>query len=347
MIKKIAIRVIVLVLIVTGLNFIYSVTLYQKDLNEKSKEIVELRNTVEETDVYYFGESSNVTYHTDDSIKSSISELTALFFPGLKLTNINKYATHTGIYRHWLTELSHAKNKPKAVIVTLNLRSFNAAWIHSDLETALQESLVMGQPYPPLVNRFMLSLQAFDNKTVEQREKQMLEDWETTELIFPFDFRYKTVREWDNAMANGSHLNPDGSWDMPKIVLACHYIKAYALNVNEKNPRIKDIDAMTKWCEEKKIPLYLNLMAENVEYADSLVGKELVFLMRQNRDYLVKRYQKNNCKVIDNLDVVEGKQFIDQNWTTEHYRLKGRMKIAKNLADTLKKQFNNDYKNAY
>jgi hypothetical protein len=336
-----------MVLIVTGLNFIYSVTLYQKDLNAKSKEIVELRNTANETDVYYFGESSNVTYDEEDSTKKSISELTASFFPGLRFTNINKNASHAGIYRHWLTELDGSKNKPKAVVVTLNLRSFGAAWIHSDLETALQKSLVMGQPYPPLINRFMLSLQAFDNKTVEQREKEMLEDWKTQELKFPFDFKYKTVAEWDNAMANGSYLNPDGSWNKPKIILACHYIKGYALNINEKNPRVKDLDAMVAWCEKKEIPLYLNLMAENVEYADSLVGKELVFLMRQNRDYLVKRYQKNNCKVVDNLDEVAGDQFIDQNWTTEHYRQEGRMKIAKNLADTLKKQFNNDYKKAY
>ena len=339
MIKKIGIRIVLLVLIVTGLNFIYAITLHQKDLSEKSKEIVELRTTAEQTDVYYFGESSNVTYHEEDSVKSSISDLTALFFPGLKLTNINKYATHTGVYKHWLNEIGRSEHKPKAIIVTLNLRSFGAAWIHSDLETALQESLVMGQPYPPIINRFMLSLQAFDNKTVEQREKEMLEEWRTTPLQFPYDFKYKTVREWDDAMANGGHLNPDGSWDMPKIVLACHYIKAYAVNVNENNPRIKDIDEMVKWCEEKKIPLYLNLMAENVEYADSLVGKELVFLMRQNRDYLVKRYQKNGCKVVDNLEAVEGKLFIDQNWTTEHYRQKGRMKIAKNLADTLKQQF--------
>lgn len=88
-------------------------------------------------------------------------------------------------------------------------------------------------------------------------------------------------------------------------------------------------------------------MAENSEYADSLVGKELVFLMSQNRDYLVKRYTKGNCVVVDNLGLVSGRDFIDQNWTTEHYNYKGRMAIAKNLAEHLKDQFKTEYKLAY
>jgi hypothetical protein len=88
-------------------------------------------------------------------------------------------------------------------------------------------------------------------------------------------------------------------------------------------------------------------MAENVQYADSLVGKDLVFLMKENRDFLVNRYQKNNCKVIDNLEAIPGRWFIDQKWTTEHYLCKGRMQIAKHIADTLKIDFMNEYKPAY
>ena len=88
-------------------------------------------------------------------------------------------------------------------------------------------------------------------------------------------------------------------------------------------------------------------MAENIEYADSLVGKELVFLMKRNRDYLVQRYNKNNCRVIDNLELVTGKEFTDQHWTTEHYSYKGRMIIARNISESLKNQFSNNYKKAY
>lgn len=347
MLKKIVIKFLFLLLILTGLNFIYVYTFYEKDLQEKSKEVLEIRNTSEHTEIYYFGESSNVTFAPNDSIQNSISEITNFFFPTLKINNINKYATHGGIYKQWLKEIDLKKKKPRAVIITLNLRSFDAAWINSELETPLQESMVLTRPYPKLINRFLLSLQAFDNKTAQQREQDMLEEWKTKPLVFPYSFKYKTTSEWDQGMSQGTYLKPDGSWDTDKIALACHYIKGYAFNLDEKNPRIKDFDQMADWCSKNSIHLYLNLMAENVEYADSLVGKELVFLMKKNRDYLVQRYTKGNCKVVDNLDLVKGKDFIDQNWTTEHYDYKGRMRIAKNLANTLKDQFKNEYKRAY
>jgi hypothetical protein len=61
----------------------------------------------------------------------------------------------------------------------------------------------------------------------------------------------------------------------------------------------------------------------------------LVQLIRYNRDYLVKRYKAKGAIVIDNLEVVKGKDYTDQNWTTEHYNYKGRKAIADNVAQKL------------
>lgn len=347
MVRRAVINSFLVLVIVVALDQIYTYTLFPADLLEKSKELIVLREEKGNPEIYYFGESSNITCAPNDSIKSSISELTNQFYPGLSVKAVNKYATHAGIYKHWLRELITKERKPRALIVTMNLRSFDAAWIHSDLETQLQEALVLGRPLPNLVNRFALSLQVFDNKTVPEREQDMLEEWKTVPLVFPFPFQYKTVREWDQAMANGSHRKPDGSWDQEKIDLTCHYVKAYAFNLHENNPRVKDFDEIVAWAEKNKVKLYFNLMAENIQYADSLVGKELVFLMRQNRDFLVKRYNTANSTVVDNLESVQGKWFIDQNWTTEHYNERGRLIIAKNLALAMRNEFGEKFKLVY
>jgi hypothetical protein len=344
---KIGIRILGLLAVVVLCDLIYRFTFYVPDLTEKSPEIVQIRKTQDTTDVYYFGESSNVTFAETDTLQETISQLTAWFFPGLKFTNINKYATHGGIYRVWLQQLRGGTGRPKAVVITLNLRSFDATWIHSKLETQLQQSLVLAKPFPPIINRFLLSLQAFDNKTDAQREEDMLREWKTKRLVFPYPFKYATIAEWDHGMSQGGFLKADKTWDLPKIELACHYIKSYAFNIDSLNPRIKDFDAIKDWCDGKGIKLYLNLMAENVQYADSLVGRELVYLMRMNRDYLVKRYHNNGCTVVDNLESVKGKDFIDQNWTTEHYNIYGRKVIAANLARALSRQFPQQYKPAF
>ncbi len=346
MTKKIIIKLSCLVTILVALNVLYKYTLFQNDLKTKSPEALAIKSQ-DLPDVYFFGESSNATYRDSDSIKSSITELASMFFPTIKIVPIVKPATHAGIYKSWARMIDLKKNKTKALIITLNLRSFDAAWIHSKLETQLQESMVLTQDHPPLLNRFQLSLQAFDNKTEKQREQMMLEQWKNTPLLFPFAFPFKSTADWDYAMAQGHYKKSDGTWDKEKNILACHYIKAYAFNLNDQNPRVKDFDEIVMYCAKNRINLYLNLMAENIDYADSLVGKELVFLMKQNRDFIVKRYSKRTCVVIDNLDLVRGKDFIDQNWTTEHYAYKGRMAIAKNLALNLKKQFVKEYKDAY
>ena len=78
-------------------------------------------------------------------------------------------------------------------------------------------------------------------------------------------------------------------------------------------------------------------MAENTEKAQQLIGDELTFLMRQNRDLLVNRYHRNGVLVVDNLECVPSKEYTDSTWTTEHYAEKGRRIVARNVADTLRR----------
>lgn len=347
MVAKIIIRLVLLLLIVTGLNFVYVATFYERDLSEYGKEHKLIRDRQSTSDIYYFGESSNTSYATNDSLKTSIADLMALFYPSRTVLMVNKEATHAGIYRNWLNSFDPDGKKPAALVMTLNMRSFDAAWINSELEAPLQQSTVFSRPFPPLVNRIFLGFESFEKKDLKQRDEQILKNWEETKLQFPFPFRYSTVREWDRGTADPGFRKADGSWDAEKTQLACHYVKTYAFNITEKNPRVRDFDAISTWCAKRGIPLYLNLMAENVGYADSLVGKELVFLMRQNRDWLVRRYSTDNCIVVDNLELVDGKDYIDQNWTTEHYNIRGRMRIARNLAEQMKKNFKHEYKKAY
>jgi len=197
MIKKISIRVFGLLLLVTVLNFIYTYTFFKKDLKNKGKQALEIKQTQDSTDIYYFAKSSNFNARKTNSIQNSISEITNFFYAKLKITSIQTSAVHAFMFKNRLTQFNTSKKLPKAIVVTVNARSFNADWINSKLETQLQESMVLMRPYPNIINRFALSLKLFDNKTEQEREKIMLTNWDTTKLIFPFEFKYKTVRQWD------------------------------------------------------------------------------------------------------------------------------------------------------
>ena len=334
MVKKLFIRFLVLAVGLVVMNNIYRYFFYEKDLQRYSPEIKEVWKQQQKNDILYFAESSNMNVRDTDLVKKSISELTDDLLPYFKIGAVNKPATHAGIYKEWIRNMRAPF--PKAIVVTMNLRSFGADWRHSELESVLQAGVVMLKPYPVLVNRFLLALNAFDNKTPELREQDMLREWEEVKFDFPFEVPHQTVRLWDNAMANGSFLLPDGAWDMEKITLACHYVKSYAFQIRPDNPRLKDFDEIAGFCQQHKIKLIFNLLAENTAYAQQYVGKELNQIMRYNRNLLVSRYDKKpGVTVVDNLELLGGLDFSDQNWTTEHYGYNGRLQIAKQLAKAL------------
>lgn len=340
---KIAIIIVALI----GMNYLYKYTFYEKDLQTHSEVIEEVRRVVRDSsEVVYFGESSNTNSRESDTDRRSISAFIGDYYPGVKLSDITKPAAHAEIYYLLLKNIPE-KSAVKTIIVTLNLRSFDANWIYSNLEPQIQKYALLLRGYPPLVSRFLLAFKGYDTRTEAELEKAFKHEWKYVELKVPFPLKHKTVKEWDRAMFQGGKLNPDGSIDYKLTELACHYIKTYAFQIDTiKNPRIKDFDNIIKLAKERHWNLVFNLMAENTEKAQLLIGDELTYLMRQNRDLLVKRYNQNGVLVVDNLDCVPSKEYTDSTWTTEHYGEKGRRIVARNVADTLRRFYPNFFVNS-
>lgn len=342
---KILIKILLLLLVIVLCNFVYTKYFFEKDI-QKYSEIINLVRSADKqrAEIVYLGESSDFSSRETDMDKRSICQFISDYFPDKKFGDLSSAATHAGIFYTLLKNIPE-KCSVKTIIVTLNLRSFDASWINSDLETPLQKSMVLLKDYPPLLNRFLLSFHGYDQKSVLERKLLYKKSMILDKLFFSFPFPYHSVFDWDNAMAAKGIKNNEGSINYPLTELACHYIKTYAFQIDTlKNPRIKDFDNIVSLSRKHNWNVVFNLMAENVETANSLVGKELVGLIKQNRDLLVKRYSKQNVLVIDNLEKVHNLEFTDQNWTTEHYSEVGRKIVAANVAMGLKTIYPNDYK---
>lgn len=313
------------------MHFVYSEYFLENDLQKHSSIINKVQAISDSCDILYLGESSNVTTGFGDKSKLSISGFLAELLPDKKVCDITKGALHADIYHVILSKIPREKNI-ETVVVTMNLRSFNAQWIYSDLETALMKSMVLLRNRPALLNRFLLSFKGYDIKTPEERNRQVKRKWKNDIYDLPFEFPYKNLREWDSdAWENGS-WNADGTRDFGKRKLAAHYVKAYGFAIDpETNPRIADFDKIVDLCKERNWNLVFNLMAENTEKAEKLLGKDIMYFFEYNRKMLIERYQKNGVIVCDNLYAITDSLFIDQHWTTEHYYEAGRRKIAENL----------------
>ena len=333
MLKKILIRICLLIIVFATLNFIYSKWLYETDIQEHSEIINLVRDVPNNADIIYIGESSNTSFRGDDLDKRPISEFVGDYFPELITFDITKPASHAGIYKVLLENIPE-NNKVKTIVVTLNMRSFNATWIHSKLETQLQKSLVLIKPYPPLFNRFLLSFKAYDIKSEKEREMQFKKKWKNDKFHLPYEFQFQNVIEWDKWMSNSGIKNSKGNIDYKQTELACHYIKTYGFQIDTaNNPRIKDFNAIINLAQKRGWNLVFNLLAENTEKAKELVGDDLIYMMNQNAKILEYYYRHRGVNVVNNLNVIENEQFIDQQWTTEHYAEKGEKALRKTFQE--------------
>lgn len=341
--KKIVPKVLLLVVLLAGMNLVYERLLLGGDIASYSESAAIVLAVQDSSEILYLGESSNVTIADEDVDKLSISQFLGEYFPRVRLGTISKGALHAGNYYAMLRSIP--KGSPvKAVVVTMNLRSFNAGWIHSKLETALQKEMVFLKPGPALWRRLMLSLRNYEIKSAEERLEDVKAEWAKDSLHFPYSVPFHNVIEWDSTLAwlhykaYDTVLSPQ---DHAKIDLACQYVKTFAFQIDTaSNPRIQDFDGIVDLAKNRGWKLILNLLPENMEQAERLAGKDLTFLMRENRDLLVARYgHLDNVVVVDQMDALGNGEFIDQNWTTEHYREGGRRIVAEGLAYALKPIF--------
>lgn len=343
--KKLLIRIGMVLVMLVVLNWVYSKWFFEKDLREHS-DIVELswQVTDDSCRIIYLGESSNNHYGDEEANRRKISDFTADYFPTVKMGDLTKEASHAQTYYYMLKHIP-ATSAVETVVVTMNLRSFGPLWIYSKLETPLRKQLVLLEDYPPLVNRFLLAFKAYPIKTEEEWNELVFEHWRNDTFNIP-NFAWHTTADWDYGMYSYGWYDQQGQRDWDVTALACHYIKTYAFEINDDNPRVKDFDAIVDLCRERGWNLVFNLMGENVDKANELVGKDLMLLFRLNRDYLLKRYgNMEGVTVVNNLNLVRDVNFIDQDWTTEHYYEEGRCIVADHLAQALREFYPGDYHN--
>ena len=342
--KKLLIRIGMVFALLIVLNWVYSRWFLEKDLRKHSDIVVHAWDVVADScRIIYLGESSNNTYGKEEANHRKISEFAADYFPAVKMGDLTKSAGHAQTYYYMLKQVP-ASSSVETVVVTMNLRSFGPIWIFSRLETALRKQLVLLEDYPPLMNRFLLAFKAYPIRNDEEWDALAYEHRHKDRLDFPYEFEFDNNYAWDSANAWRGWHDSEGRYDPEITQLAGHYIKAYGFNITDDNPRVKDFDAIVDLCHKRGWNLVFNILAETVDKANVLVGKDLLFLMCRNRDYLMQRYDTlEGVAVVDNLDLVRDAEFIDQDWTTEHYYEYGRRQIADHLAQTLRQFYPNDF----
>lgn len=303
------------------------------DVDEHSDTLENLWPHQDNSNIIYFGESSNFYQEHPDTPKVRISDYLNRMVPNLEIEEVDNAGLVASNYLHIIRHIP-TNSKVKAVIVTLNLRSFGPTWIYDHNSNYLKKADELIKPRPKLFNRMMIALKAYDYIEPKELDRLRNEAW-LKPLKFNFSLPYENLNTWNKAIANGGILRDDGSWDMDKIPVASHFIKNYAFNIDfVENPRVKDFDEIIAYAQSRNWNLYLHLLSENVAEAELLVGEELVEIMEANTELLMQRYHnpKEKVFVINNFKTVPNAEFRDRTFPTEHYSNKGKRMCARKIA---------------
>jgi len=332
-VAKIALRIAALLLIVIGSNWVYEHTLYQQFLEEEGDMLRRIQKTKGQH-ILYFSASSNFGFNDIDTDKRRISQFIDEYFPNLSVGPVDKGAVHAGVFLPLIKQIPEDATVG-TIVVAMNLRSFGPGWTNSKLETPLMKSNVMYADRPALLNRFLVSLNYYDSKSDQEREADLMAHWKNDPLPFPAP--KNTVDSW-------CRVDKWPGGNDPRRGEADHFIKNFGFVLDSNNKRVQDFDQIVKLAQARGFHLVFNILAENMERADSLVGSDLTNLMRSNRDFLTQRYRSETVPVVDNLELLPDSLFLEEGFPTEHYLQRGRQLIARNVAVILNHNYEGQFR---
>ncbi len=324
--------ILLLAVLLVVLDIVYRYTFYDRDLREGCTLMERsLKPVGEQADIAYLGESSNHTVAEDEDDKRFISDMLQDLMPSHRVCNMDKDACHAGIYYDILRNIPK-DNPVKVAVVTVNLRSFSAEWLYSSLEVPLQKEQVYMRRAPALYKRMLLAFKGYAHWSEDERDAKVRKALRHQGFDPVAGVQYSTAAEWDKALYDS--LSAAGA-DEVTISMSTHYVKAFACKIDDKNPRIRDLDRIVKLCKQRGwMPVFL-ILPDNEEQMTELVGPGLVELLRRNGNFIDQRYRSQGVTVVNCQGMVSDADFRDRDFPTEHYRQAGRQAIAYALYNAL------------
>jgi len=335
---NIALKLVLLGLMLVILNIIYGASLWFYDVDTHSDTLENLWPHQYDSDVIYFGESSNFYVEHPDTPKVRISDYLNRRIEELRINHVDNAGLQASNYLHIMRHIP--KDAPlKGVVVTVNLRSFGPTWLYDANTNYLNKADELIKPRPKLLNRFFVALKAYDHFDDAER-KELLKNARKAPIEFDGQLPFRSLYEWNEWMANGGIRTEEGKWDKPKISLACHHIKNFAFVIDfEKHPVIKSFDDIVELAQLRGWQLAFHILSENITEAEELVGPDLATLMEYNVTRLVEYYEAKGVLVVNNLRTVPEPEYRDRIFPTEHYNNYGKKLCAKKLEQAIRKRW--------
>ena len=274
------------------------------ELNQVKKDLSK------KTHVLMFGSSFNHWNSKNDTDRRSVSEMIGSKID-LKTDGISHAAYGADIFLEFCKYIIKQENKPKIIIIEINLRSFSAEWdMRPETQFVKERVLLSGFPYVNL---------KFHNITPNTFSKQP---------VYKYDKIVGTINDFT---PNFEYQKKFDTLTETKKGFIMHYM--YELDKNHR--KLKSLKEISEVLVRNNIIPIFFVAPIDYKRGELLFGKEFTKNIKKNVS-IIKSIFNENITVLDYSYSLETKDFDYVIRPYEHLKQYGKLLIASSIANKIK-----------
>jgi hypothetical protein len=274
-------------------------------------------------EILYLGDSVLERISWNDKDKRTLPVMVADRLRSRKfMMYISHSAYHLKVYYYLLRVLEFTRQKPKLVILPINIRSFspqwdlNPNWQFNDEIEALKGFAASPVHIPPLP-------QKRDTVLFTEQEKRK-------ELSFPFT-SLRCLGEFQEIIQSDP-VTDEEKFFRKKQIFIFHYLHP----LSESHPKLDFLPQIVKFCRSLGVGLLIYMTPVNYEGGVRYIGKDFTRLLGANVNTISKildPFLADSVRFLDLSQTCSSEYFFHADEASEHLNQYGRARLADILAN--------------
>jgi hypothetical protein len=278
-------------------------------------------------EVFYLGDSvvERVSRHDDD--QRGLDEIVRESLLGqLKVASVSHTAYHLGVFYHLIRALEKMRQRPKIVILPINLRSFSPQWDLNPLWQFDQEVKALEQ---------YLADSSYGSSTIKElvKSSEFFSQFDSTPISYP-NTPFKYIGQF-RAIIN---TRPETE-ELRKFRLEQIFTFHYMHQLTPDHPKLMCLDKITQLLLRMNISLVTYITPVNFQAGERYAGEAFSKTSKENAaivSNIMQPYrQSSQINFLDFSHFLGSEYFFNKDDPTEHLNQEGRKKLANVINDAV------------
>ena len=278
----------------------------------------------EHIDIIFFGDSSVYTHDkVHDTDKRTIRQMLQDTIPDLKVMPVMHPAYHMDLYLEFCKYISENENKPKAVIVPVNIRSFSPEWDLQPMYQFTEEKAVISNS---VISTFLYN--------VFNKPLKVFKYAYDTDVLSMDKFSKAPVYYKDSIVGDMDEYST-GFVDTTQENKKKKFLLRYMFYINKEHRKLNSLREITELMLKNNIKPYFYIIPVDYETGEVYFPGEFIKTVKRNATLLKNEIEAKGGIVLDLSLLVKAKNFNYEFYPNEHMKQQGRLDVAFALAQKL------------